>query len=109
MVAPALMGMALPEVAVVPFFSFVCFLCLFVISAEVSPLVPHVGFCVDLDFVDRVLIVVWLGVVWWVDLAFALPIVGVFLRVWDRGSLWFSPSGRIIYVLSRWFVDFRSI
>ncbi|GMN64536.1 hypothetical protein TIFTF001_033609 [Ficus carica] len=66
-------------------------------------------FCVDLDFVDRVLVVVWLGVVWWADLACVSPIVGVFLRVWDRGSLRLSPSGRIIYVLSRWFVDFRSI
>ncbi|GMN41110.1 hypothetical protein TIFTF001_010335 [Ficus carica] len=32
------------------------------------------GFCVDLGFVDWVLVVVW-----WADLAFASPIVGVFL------------------------------
>ena len=59
MVALALMGMALPEVAVVLLFSFVCFLCLFVIRVEVSPLVRCVGFCVDLGFVDQVLAVVW--------------------------------------------------
>ena len=34
------------------------FFCLFVISAEVSPLVPRVGFCVDLVFVDWILAIV---------------------------------------------------
>lgn len=61
MVALALMGMASPEVTVVLLFSFVCFLCLFVIRAGVSLLVPHVGFCIDLGFVDQVLVVVWLS------------------------------------------------
>ncbi|GMN34605.1 hypothetical protein TIFTF001_042099 [Ficus carica] len=39
---------------------------------EVSLLVPCVGFCVDLGFVNRVLVVVWLGVVWWA-IASAFP------------------------------------
>ncbi|GMN60903.1 hypothetical protein TIFTF001_029989 [Ficus carica] len=82
-------------------FSFVCFMCLFVIRAEVFPLIPRVGFCVDLGFVDRILAIVWLGDVWWVDLAFVSPVVGVFLRVWDRGSLRLSPRWLITYVLSR--------
>ncbi|GMN38734.1 hypothetical protein TIFTF001_007966 [Ficus carica] len=99
MVAPTLMGVALLEIAVVPLFSFVCNLCLFVIRAKVSPLVLRVGFCVD-----RVLVVVW-----WADLAFASPVVGVFLRVWDRGLLRLSPSRLITCVLFHWFVDFRSI
>ncbi|GMN37062.1 hypothetical protein TIFTF001_006513 [Ficus carica] len=104
MVTPALMDVTLQEVAVVPLFSFVCFLCLFVIKAEVSPLVPRVGFCVNLGFVDPVLVVVW-----WVDLAFASPVVGVFLRVWNRGLVRIFPSGLITCMLSHWFMDFRSI
>ncbi|GMN53384.1 hypothetical protein TIFTF001_022519 [Ficus carica] len=95
MVAPTLMGVALPKVAVVHLFSFVWFMCLFVSRAEVSPLVSHVGFCVDMDFVDRVLVVVWLTVVWLADLAFALPVIGVFLHAWDRRSLQLSSSGLI--------------
>ncbi|GMN41585.1 hypothetical protein TIFTF001_010805 [Ficus carica] len=95
MVSPVLICVALPEVAVVPLFSLICILCLFVIRAEVSPLVTRVGFCIDLVFVDRVLAVVWLGVVWWVDITFASPIVGVFLRVWDRRLLRLPPSGLI--------------
>ncbi|GMN54266.1 hypothetical protein TIFTF001_023397 [Ficus carica] len=62
------------------------------------------GFCID-----RVLVVVWMGVVWWAELEFASPVVGVFLRVWDRGLFRLSLSGLIICVLSRWFVNFRSI
>ena len=100
MVTSALMGVALPEIVVVSLFSFVCLMCLFVIRAEVSPMVPRVGFCVDLGFVDRILVVVWLGVIWWVDIAFAPPVIGVFLRAWDRRSLQFSPNGLITCVLS---------
>ena len=44
-------------------FFFCLFLCLFVIRVEVFPLVLRVGFCVDLAFVDRVLAIVWLGVI----------------------------------------------
>ena len=84
----------------VSLFPFVCFMCLFVIRVEVFPLVPRVCFCVDLSFIDRVLVVVWLGVIWWTDLAFVSPVVGVFLRVWDRGSLQLSSSGVITCVLS---------
>ncbi|GMN68989.1 hypothetical protein TIFTF001_038042 [Ficus carica] len=104
MVTPVLMGVALPKVAVVTLFSFVYFMYLFVIRVEVSPLVPRVGFCVD-----RVLAVVWLGVIWWANLAFASPIVGVILHVWDRGLFRLFSSGLIICVLSYWFVDFISI
>ncbi|GMN57147.1 hypothetical protein TIFTF001_026257 [Ficus carica] len=64
--------------------------------AEDSPPVSRIGFCVN-----WVLAVVWLGVIWWADLAFTSPVVGVFLRVWDRGSLWLSPSELITCVLSR--------
>ena len=63
MVVPVLMGVALPEVAVGPFFSFVCFMCLYVIRAKVSYPVPRVIFYVNMSFVDRVLVVIWLGVV----------------------------------------------
>ena len=44
MVAPTLMGVTLPEIAVVPLFSFICSSVLFVIRAEVSLLVLHIGF-----------------------------------------------------------------
>ncbi|GMN74604.1 hypothetical protein TIFTF001_053182 [Ficus carica] len=43
------------------------------------------------------------------DLAFPSPVLGVFLRAWDRGFLRLSPSGLITYVLSRWFMDFRLV
>ncbi|GMN68919.1 hypothetical protein TIFTF001_037969 [Ficus carica] len=76
MVAPALRGVALLGVVVVP---------LFLLS--VSVFVCNKG-----------------G-----DLAFVSPVVRVFLCVWDRGLLRISPSGLITYVLSRRFVDFRSI
>ena len=46
---------------------------------EVSPLIPLISFCVDLVFVVRVLAIVYLGIVWWANLAFASPVVGVFL------------------------------
>ncbi|GMN45056.1 hypothetical protein TIFTF001_014240 [Ficus carica] len=36
-------------------------------------------------------VVVWLGDVWWADLAFTSPVVGVFIRDWDRGLLRLSP------------------
>ena len=50
MVASALMGVVMSDVVVVPLFSFVCFLYLFVIRVELCPLVPRLGFCVDLGF-----------------------------------------------------------
>ena len=66
MVALTLIGVALSKVAVVSLFSFICFLCLLIIKTKVSLLVPHVGFCIDLGFVDQVVVVVW-----WTDLAFS--------------------------------------
>ncbi|GMN30876.1 hypothetical protein TIFTF001_003010 [Ficus carica] len=35
----------------------------------------------------KVLAIVWLGIVWWADFAFAPPVVGFFLRVWYRRLL----------------------
>ena len=65
MVASSLLGVALSKVAMVPLFSFSLFY-VFVYDKGGGFLsgLHRVGFYVDLCFLDRVLVVVWLSVVW---------------------------------------------
>lgn len=86
------------------FSSFCVVVSLFVIGVVVSPLDHRVVHSLVLEFGNRFKAIVWLGIVWWAELAFAPPFVGDLLRCWHRGSLRHPPSGLITYMTSHWFI-----
>lgn len=49
-----------------------------------------------LDFSDRLKAFIWLDLVWWVELVFAILFVGDFLRCWERESSAFFESANYL-------------